>query len=94
VNKSLGKTNCMNNRGVQVCSKFSIKSCVLSKLHGRMTISLKVFCGLSITRYRSAWYTLRTHLYEFDRGVTVYEMRVISKKLMDRHGSKTEMLQP
>jgi hypothetical protein len=43
VNKSLEKTNCMNNRGVQVCSKFPIKSCVLSKLHGRLIISLNVF---------------------------------------------------
>jgi hypothetical protein len=43
VNKSLEKTNYMNNRGVQVCSKFSIKLCVLSKLYGTSTISLNVF---------------------------------------------------
>jgi hypothetical protein len=43
MNKSLGKTNCMNNRGVKVCSKFPIKLCVLSKLHERLTISLNVF---------------------------------------------------
>jgi hypothetical protein len=43
VNKNLGKINCMNNRGVQVCSKFPIKSCVLSNLQGRLTISLNVF---------------------------------------------------
>jgi hypothetical protein len=94
VNKSLRKTNCMNNRVVKFCSKFPIKSCVLSKLHGRLTISLNVFCGLSMTRYRPAGYTLRTHIYDFDRGVTVYEMWVISKKLMKRHESRTETLQP
>jgi hypothetical protein len=45
-------------------------------------------------RYRPAGYTLKTHLFEFDRGVAVYEMWVISKKLMNRHGSNTKMLQP
>jgi hypothetical protein len=45
-----------------------------------------------MTRYCPAGYTLRTYLYEFDREVTVYEMWIISKKLMNRHGSKTEML--
>jgi hypothetical protein len=37
-----------------------------------------------MTRYCIAWYTLRTHLYEFDYGVTVIEMWVISKELMNR----------
>jgi hypothetical protein len=41
-----------------------------------------------MTRYRPAGYTLRTHLYEFDHGVAVYEMWVISKKLMNRHGRR------
>jgi hypothetical protein len=41
-----------------------------------------------MTRYRPTGYTLRTHLYKFDRGVAVYEIYVISKKLMNRHGSK------
>jgi hypothetical protein len=94
MNKSLGKTNYMDNRGVQVCSKFPIKLCAHSKLHGRLTISLNVFRCVSMTRYRPVGYTLRTHLYEFDRGVSVYEMWVFSKKLMNRHGSKTETLQP
>jgi hypothetical protein len=44
--------------------------------------------------YHPTRYTLRTHLYEFDRRVVVHEMWVISKKLMNRHGNKTEMLQP
>jgi hypothetical protein len=47
-----------------------------------------------MTRYHPVGYTLRTHLYEFARGVAVYEMWSISKKLMNRHGSKTEILQP
>jgi hypothetical protein len=38
-----------------------------------------------MTIYHLAGYTLRTHLYEFDCGVTVIEMWVISKKLMNRH---------
>jgi hypothetical protein len=46
-----------------------------------------------MTRYCHVGYTLRTHLYKFDCGVTVYEMWVISKKLMNRHGSKTKTLQ-
>jgi hypothetical protein len=43
VNKSLGKTISMNNKGVQVCSKFPIKSCVLSNLYGRLIVNLNVF---------------------------------------------------
>jgi hypothetical protein len=46
-----------------------------------------------MTRYHPTGYTLRTHLYVFHRGVMVYEMWVISKKLMNRHESKNETLQ-
>jgi hypothetical protein len=41
-----------------------------------------------MTTYRPIGYTLRTNLYEFDHGVEVYEMWVISKKLMNRHGAR------
>jgi hypothetical protein len=37
---------------------------------------------------------VRIHLYEFDCEVAVYEIWVISNKLMKGHGSMTVTLQP